>query len=152
MPAPPLSSLTRTSSTLRDLFIYLYDLSPLDIDLLFLLIKTERPMSLEELVKEADRDKSTVFRSLQKLVSLGICIKETRTVKEGGYYHVYSAIDMKTFRITTEQKVKELEATFHRLLRKFEDSIQDIVESIYRDRLNSNINNSDNNNKRRSNA
>jgi predicted transcriptional regulator len=152
MPAPPLSSLTRTSSTLKDLFIYLYDLSPLDIDLLFLLIKTERPMSLEELVKEADRDKSTVFRSLQKLVSLGICIKETRTVKEGGYYHVYSAIDMKTFRITTEQKVKELEATFHRLLRKFEDSIQDIVESIYRDRLNSNINNSDNNNKRRSNA
>jgi predicted transcriptional regulator len=152
MPAPPLSSLTRTSSTLRDLFIYLYDLSPLDIDLLFLLIKTERPMSLEELVKEADRDKSTVFRSLQKLVSLGICIKETRTVKEGGYYHVYSAIDMKTFRITTEQKVKELEATFHRLLRKFEDSIQDIVESIYRDRLNSDINNSDNNNKRRSNA
>jgi predicted transcriptional regulator len=153
MPAPPLSSLTRTSSTLKDLFIYLYDLSPLDIDLLFLLIKTERPMSLEELVKEADRDKSTVFRSLQKLVSLGICIKETRTVKEGGYYHVYSAIDMKTFRITTEQKVKELEATFHRLLRKFEDSIQDIVESIYRDRLNSNINNSDNNNnKRRFNA
>jgi predicted transcriptional regulator len=152
MPAPPLSSLTRTSSTLKDLFIYLYDLSPLDIDLLFLLIKTERPMSLEELVKEADRDKSTVFRSLQKLVSLGICIKETRTVKEGGYYHVYSAIDMKTFRITTEQKVKELEATFHRLLRKFEDSIQDIVESIYRDRLNSDINNSDNNNKRRSNA
>jgi predicted transcriptional regulator len=151
MPAPPLSSLTRTSSTLKDLFIYLYDLSPLDIDLLFLLIKTERPMSLEELVKEADRDKSTVFRSLQKLVSLGICIKETRTVKEGGYYHVYSAIDMKTFRITTEQKVKELEATFHRLLRKFEDSIQDIVESIYRDRLNSNINNSDNS-KRRSNA
>jgi predicted transcriptional regulator len=130
--APPLSSLTRMNSTLKDLFIYLYDLSPLDLDLLFVLIKRERPMTLEELVKEADRDKSTVFRSLQKLVGLGICVKETRTLKEGGYFHVYSAIDMKTFRLVTEQKVKELESTFHRLLRKFEDNIQGIIESIYR--------------------
>jgi predicted transcriptional regulator len=139
--APPLSTLTRMNSTLRDLFIYLYDLSPLDLDLLFLLIKKDRPMTLEELVKQADRDKSTVFRSMQKLVGLGICVKETKTIKEGGYFHVYSAIDMKTFRMTTEQKVKELEATFHRLLRKFEDNIQDIVESIYQDKPN----NADNN-------
>jgi predicted transcriptional regulator len=131
---PPLSSLTRMNSTLRDLFIYLYDLSPLDLDLLFLLIKKDKPMTLEELVKQADRDKSTVFRSMQKLVSLGICVKETKTIKEGGYFHVYSATDMKTFRATTEQKVKELETTFHRLLRKFEDNIQDIVESIYQEK------------------
>lgn len=139
--APPLSSLTRMNSTLKDLFIYLYDLSPLDLDLLFLLIKKDRPLALEELVKDADRDKSTVFRSLQKLVGLGICIKETRTIREGGYFHVYSAIDMKTFRMVTEQEVKELEATFHRLLRKFEDNIQDIVESIYQDKSNNNNNN-----------
>jgi predicted transcriptional regulator len=132
--APPLSSLTRMNSTLKDLFIYLYDLSPLDLDLLFLLIKKDKPMTLEELVKQVDRDKSTVFRSMQKLVSLGICIKETKTIKEGGYFHVYSATDMKTFRMVTEQRVKELEATFHRLLRKFEDNIQGIVQSIYEEK------------------
>src|SRR5919106_1252703 len=132
--APPLSTLTRMNSTLKDLLIHLYDLSPLDLDLLFVLIRNGKPMTLEELVKQADRDKSTVFRSLQKLVSLGICVKETRTIKEGGYFHVYSAIDMKTFRMVTEQKVKELEATFHRLLRKFEDNLHDIVESIYQDK------------------
>ena len=98
-------------------------------------------MTLEQLARKVDRDKSTVFRSLQKLVGLGICVKETRTIKEGGYFHVYSAIDMKTFRMVTEQKVKELEATFHRLLRKFEDNIQDIVESIYQDKSNNNNHN-----------
>ena len=41
--APPLSSLTRLNSTLKDLFIYIYDLSPLDLDLLFLLIKKLDP-------------------------------------------------------------------------------------------------------------
>jgi predicted transcriptional regulator len=128
---PPLSSLTRINSTVRDLFIYLYDLSPLDLDLLFTLIKNKKAMTLEELSTVADRDKSTTFRSLQKLVALGICVKETKTIKEGGYYHVYSAIDVKSFKIQTENKVKELEASFHRILRKFEDNMQEIISSVY---------------------
>jgi predicted transcriptional regulator len=129
--APPLSSITRMNSTVKDLFIYIYDLSPLDLDLLLLLIKSKKPMSLEELAKQANRDKSTVFRSLQKLVSLGICVEETKTIKEGGYYHMYSAIDIKTFKMETEKKVKDLEASFHRLLRKFEDNMQEIISSVY---------------------
>jgi predicted transcriptional regulator len=56
------------NSTVKDLFIYLYDLSPLELDLLFILIKNKKSMTLEELAKKVDRDKSTVFRSLQKLV------------------------------------------------------------------------------------
>ena len=135
---PPLSTLTRMNSTIRDLFIYLYDLSPLDLDLLFTLIKHKKPMTLEELSTKADRDKSTTFRSLQKLVGLGICIKETKTLKEGGYYHVYSAIDNKTFKMETEKKVKELEASFHRLLRKFEDNMQEVIASVYNDVNNNN--------------
>ena len=135
---PPLSTLTRMNSTIRDLFIYLYDLSPLDLDLLFTLIKHKKPMTLEELSTIADRDKSTTFRSLQKLVGLGICIKETKTLKEGGYYHVYSAIDNKTFKMETEKKVKELEASFHRLLRKFEDNMQEVIASVYNDDDNNN--------------
>jgi hypothetical protein len=31
----------------------------------------------------------------------------------------------------TEKKVKELEATFHRLLRKFEDNMQEIISTVY---------------------
>jgi predicted transcriptional regulator len=62
---------------------------------------------------------------------LGICVKETKTIKEGGYYHMYSAIDIKTFKMETEKKVKDLEASFHRLLRKFEDNMQEIISSVY---------------------
>ena len=132
MPAnPPLSTLTRMNSTVKDLFIYIYDLSPLELDLLFLLIKRKKPATLEEIAKAADRDKSTIFRSLQKLVALGIIIKETKTIKEGGYYHVYTAIDVKTFKLETEKRVKELEDSFHRILKKFEDSLQEIVTTVY---------------------
>lgn len=131
--APPLSSLTRMNSTVKDLFTYIYDLTPLDLDILFLLIKDKKAMALEDIVKKIERDKSTVFRSLQKLVLLGICVKETKTMREGGYYHVYSAIDLKTFKMETEKKVKDLEASFHRILRKFEDNMQEMVESLYED-------------------
>lgn len=131
VPAPSIKTLTRMNSTIKDLFIYLYDLSPLDLDLLFIMIKNKESLTLEELSKKADRDKSTAFRALQKLVGLGICVKEARTVKEGGYYHVYRAIDMESFKAETEKRVKELEQSIHRLLRKFEEDMDKAIASFY---------------------
>jgi len=131
MPASPIKTITRMNSTVKDLFIYMYDLSPLELDLLFILIKNKKSMTLEELAKKVDRDKSTVFRSLQKLVDLGICNKETKTLKEGGYYHAYSGIDIESFKLETEKRVKELEDSFHRLLKKFEEDLGNAISSFY---------------------
>lgn len=95
-------------------------------------------MTLEELTRELDRDKSTVFRSLQKLVGLGICLKETRTIKEGGLYHVYSAIDIESFRLETEKRVKELEKSFNRILKKFQADMQTMISDFYQNNSNNN--------------
>ncbi len=127
----PIKTITRVNSTVKDLFIYLYDLSPLELDLVFILIKNKKSMTLEELAKRVDRDKSTAFRALQKLVDLGICNKETKTLKEGGYYHAYSGIDIESFKMETEKRVKELEDSFHRLLRKFEEDMGRAISSFY---------------------
>jgi predicted transcriptional regulator len=131
---PPVNTLTRVNATVKDLFIQLYDLSPLDLDILFMLIskKNDGPMmTLDEVSKEADRDRSTTFRSLQKLVTLGLCVKETKTIKEGGYYHVYSVVDMETFKIETERRVRDLQKSLDRLLKKFEDDMQQAISSMY---------------------
>ena len=121
------------NATVKDLFIQLYDLSPLDLDILFMLIskKSEEPMTLDEVSKVTDRDRSTTFRSLQKLVTLGLCIKETKTIKEGGYYHLYSIVDMETFKIETERRVRELQRSLDRLLKKFENDMQKAISSMY---------------------
>jgi predicted transcriptional regulator len=122
------------NATVKDLFIQLYDLSPLDLDILFMLIskKDHEPMTLDDVSKEADRDRSTTFRSLQKLVSLGLCVKETKTIKDGGYFHVYSVVDMETFKKETERKVKDLQKSLDRLLRKFEIDMQAAISSMYK--------------------
>ncbi|MDQ3852018.1 MAG: helix-turn-helix domain-containing protein [Thermoproteota archaeon] len=130
---PSINTLTRMNATVKDLFIQLYDLSPLDLDILFMLIsqKNDEPMTLDEVSKETDRDRSTTFRSLQKLVTLGLLIKETKTIKEGGYFHVYSVVDMETFKKETERRVKDLQKSLDRLLKKFEDDMQQAISSMY---------------------
>ncbi len=120
------------NATVKDLFIQLFELSPLDLEILFMLISNKNgPMTLDGVSEEVDRDRTTTFRSLQKLVSLNLCVKETKTLKEGGFYHVYSAVDMQTFKVETEKRVKELQKSLDRLLRKFEDDMQKAISSIY---------------------
>jgi predicted transcriptional regulator len=135
MPSAPFSTITRINSTIKDLFTNIFDLSPLEVDLvLFLIANNDTYMTLEELAKETNRDKSTVFRSLQKLVALGICIKETKTMKGGGYYHTYGAIDVKSFKIIMEKKVNEIQQSFDRLLKRFEHDLEQQLTSFYKKR------------------
>ena len=130
---PSVNTLTRMNATVKDLFIQLYDLSPPELDILFMLIgrEKEEPMTLDEVSKEMDRDRSTTFRSLQKLVTLGLLVKETKTIKDGGYFHVYSAVDRETFKRETERRVKELQKSLDRLLKKFESDMQQAISSMY---------------------
>jgi predicted transcriptional regulator len=131
VPASSVSSITRMNSSIRDLFTILYDLSPLELELLFILISKNKPVALESLAKELDRDKTTVFRSLQKMVNLRICEKETKTLKEGGWYHVYKAIDVAAFKMETEKRVKEIKESFDRLLKRFESELDKSISSAY---------------------
>ena len=130
---PSVNTLTRMNATVKDLFIQLYDLSAPEMDVLFMLIsrENEEPMTLDDVSKEMDRDRSTTFRSLQKLVSLGLVVKETKTIKDGGYFHVYSAVDGETFKRETERRVKEPQKSLDRLLKKFESDMQKAISSMY---------------------
>ncbi|MGA8565284.1 MAG: helix-turn-helix domain-containing protein [Nitrososphaeraceae archaeon] len=131
MPSSSVSSITRMNSSIKDLFTILYDLSPLELELLFVLISKNEPVSLETLAKELDRDKTTIFRSLQKMVNLRICEKDTKTLKEGGWYHVYKAMDVAEFKRETEKRVKEIKESFDRLLKKFESELDETISSAY---------------------
>ena len=116
----PIASITRMNASLKDLIMSLYDLTPLEFELLFSLIAMKKATPLDVLSEQVDRDKTTVFRCLQKLVNLRICEKEIKTLKEGSWYHVYAAIDVPAFKMETEKRVKEIKESFDSLLSKFE--------------------------------
>ena len=54
-------SITRMNASLKDLIMSLYDLTPLEFDLLFGLIAQEKATLLDVLSREVDRDKTTVY-------------------------------------------------------------------------------------------
>lgn len=129
MPNRIINSILRGDSNFRDLFIFVYDFSVMDLDLFIILLKSGTPKTLDELAREVDRDKSTVFRSLQKMVSAGLCVKEVKNMRDRGYYHLYSCNDIKTIRRNTKLKVEEVQNSLERILKQFEDDLTDITSS-----------------------
>lgn len=65
-----------------------FDLKDLDLRV-YKKLKQVGPIRANELASHLNRERSTVYRSLQKLSKCGICKKITKTLKEGGYYHIY---------------------------------------------------------------
>ena len=65
-----------------------FDLNQLDI-LVLKKLREKKQIRSDTLSKELKRERSTIYRSLQKLTNCGLCIKRTKTIKSGGYYHVY---------------------------------------------------------------
>ncbi len=131
VPHSSINLLTHQNSSCEDVFACLYDLSSFDSDLFRTLLKhnnrEEDGFNLGSLAKKMNKDKGTVFRSLQKLVSLGFCTKRTRIMKGGGYYHVYRAADMANIEDHVNLRIKEIEASLHRIRKKFKEDIRKMV-------------------------
>jgi predicted transcriptional regulator len=120
-------SITRVNSSVKDLISFVFNLSNLELEILLLLVKSNpQYITLEGLSRKAARDKSTVHRSLQKLVNERIVHKGTRTQKERGYYHIYCSVDRQSLKTETERRIAEIVKSFNRLLSNFEVEIEKI--------------------------
>ena len=69
----------------------IFDLNISDLNV-YKKLKEVGESKVEDLVKIINKDRSTVYRSLQKLASCGLCNKKTKTIETGGYYHTYMCI------------------------------------------------------------
>ena len=115
--------LTRADCSCNDVFSCLFCLSPPEIDLLNILLKSNKELTLENLADRVSRTKGTVFRALQKLVSLNLCNKAAKTRAAGGYYHVYAAADIDAIETSTKQRIVEVQRALTRIRRNFRKDI-----------------------------
>ena len=127
-PSYSINILTRLDYSCEDVFACLYNLSTSEISLLTILLKSREPLTLESLSGRIERDKGTVFRSLQKLVSLDLCTKQYRTLKGGGYCHVYNAVDINRIEKNTKQKIKEIQKSLNIIMKKFRSNIEEMIQ------------------------
>jgi predicted transcriptional regulator len=128
MPVSSISILTHLDSSCEDLFACLYNLSSSDLNLLRILLKhTQEGFTLESLAKQTNKDKGTVFRSMQKLVVLGFCTKHVKVLKEGGYYHIYKAVDINTIEKSVDYRIREVQQSLNRIRKRFREDIKRMV-------------------------
>ena len=110
--------LTRKNATCSDLLTCLYNLKPIDTEIFFQ-VATNQDSTLDKIATLVDRDRSSVHRSLSKLVSAGLVHKQTKTIKGGGYYHVYIATDPEKIKQESRRKVQEITESLERLIDSF---------------------------------
>ena len=57
------------------------------------LVESDEPLTIDEIADDVDRERSTVYRSVQRLMQSGFVQKEQINYDEGGYYHVFYPTD-----------------------------------------------------------
>lgn len=86
------------------------------------------PMRADELADLMGVERSKVYRALQKLLSCGMCIRETKSLEKGGYYHVYSTIDRDVLRSKMERCIGEWNERMRDAMARFDErSSNDII-------------------------
>jgi len=76
-----------------DLLECLYELNDLDRQIYGHLSGADEPLTVDELAEAVERERSTVYRSVQRLLQFGLVKKEQENYDRGGYYHVYRVTD-----------------------------------------------------------
>jgi predicted transcriptional regulator len=111
--------LTRKGATCSDLLSCLYNLKPIDLEI-FLTVARKEQATLDQVAQSVKRDRSSTHRCLSKLISAGLVHKQSKTLKDGGYYHVYSAVEPAKIKEQARQKVKEITEGLEDLIDNFE--------------------------------
>jgi predicted transcriptional regulator len=73
---------------------------------------------IDDISKSLEKERTAVYRSLQKLVSCGLVYKDSKIPKQGGgFYHVYSAAELGEVKKNIEEKVDEWYKTMKSLIK-----------------------------------
>ena len=84
---------TNKKSTCKELLHCISNLNKSDIQI-YHLLKEFGPSTVEKLAERIHKNRSTVYRSLQRLMFSGICEKMPQSLKSGGYVHLYNCSDL----------------------------------------------------------
>jgi predicted transcriptional regulator len=107
-------------SSCQDLMRCAYNLKEFELEVYRRLSQTG-PVRADDLAKILGKERSTVYRALQKLMSCGMCYRETKALERGGYYHVYAAVDRTELRKKLEHCVENWHEKMKQALISFEE-------------------------------
>ncbi|MCD2205315.1 helix-turn-helix domain-containing protein [Halobacterium sp. KA-6] len=97
-----------------------HGLKELDKECFQALVEAEEPMTVDELADAVDRERSTAYRAVQRLLQTGFIEKEQVNYEQGGYYHVYSPNNPTQITDDMQRMLNDWYAKMGQLIQEFE--------------------------------
>jgi len=94
----------------------------------FLEVARNENATLTQISRLVHRDRSSTHRCLSKLVSAGLVHKQSKSLKGGGYYHVYNMAEAFKIKEYARQRVKEITESLENLIENFEFDLKKHLE------------------------
>jgi predicted transcriptional regulator len=104
--------------TCHDLVQCAFSLAEFEIEVYYQLSQSG-PLRADELAAKMGKDRSTVYRSLQKLMTCGMVYRETKSIERGGYFHLYRAIGKELLKERLERCVNDWYSHMQEVLSRF---------------------------------
>jgi len=101
-----------------------HGLKQLDKQIFQELVEAEAPLTIDEIADEVDRERSTAYRAVQRLLQAGFLQKEQVNYDQGGYYHVYRPTDPEKVADDMQRMLNDWYAKMGQLIQEFEDKYE----------------------------
>jgi len=101
-----------------------HGLKELDKECFRALVETDEPLTVDELADAVDRERSTAYRAVQRLLQTGFIEKDQINYDQGGYYHVYSPTDPSQIADEMQRMLNDWYAKMGQLIQEFENKYE----------------------------
>ncbi|GAB7013039.1 helix-turn-helix domain-containing protein [Halolamina salina] len=102
-----------------------HDLKEIDKDVFRLLNERGEGVTVDEIADAVDRERSTAYRSVQRLLTAGFIQKEQVNYEQGGYHHVYYPRDAEEIADEMQRTLNDWYAKMGQLIGEFGEKYGD---------------------------
>ncbi|QLG26509.1 BlaI/MecI/CopY family transcriptional regulator [Halorarum halophilum] len=123
--ADSMSEMLRQDMQCEGLLECFHDLKEIDKNVFQLLHEHENPLTVDDIADRIDRERSTAYRSVQRLMQAGFIQKEQVNYEQGGYYHVYRPRDADDITQEMQRTLNDWYAKMGQLIGEFSEKYAD---------------------------
>lgn len=99
-----------------------HGLKALDRTVFDQLASADEPLTVDEIAERVDRERSTAYRSVRRLVDAGFVEKEQLTYDQGGYYHVFRLADPEEVAQQLQRMLNDWYAQMGQLIQEYRET------------------------------
>ena len=106
----------------------IHGLKALDKEIFAVLTEQDEPLTVDEIAEAVDRERSTAYRSVQRLINSGFVQKEQVNYDQGGYYHVFRPTDPDEIADDMQRMLNDWYAKMGQLIGEFRSKYDELED------------------------